>query len=188
MAKWFKKLHTTTKKTTGYYLISNIKPYYKNYLKYRNNIKDKSLKQKLEIYINQSLELLKINNKVFTNRKYSSLLHNDTSSENVFYKKGYVKLIDWEFVGYGLLERELVYFLDSYNLTEKQIKLFLKTYGYKGYMKQLNLIYLVLLFSSIGYSLWRIDINKNNEKEKTEAIKRLIRDTNLLENKIIELK
>lgn len=52
------------------------------------------------------------------------------------------------------------------------------------------MIYLILLFSSIGYSLWQLDLlhkNKFSKRDKTERIKRLIRDINLLEEKIIEL-
>ncbi len=47
--------------------------------------------------------------------------------------------------------------------------------------------YIILLFSSIGYSLWQLDIlfkNKSSQKDKTERMKRLIRDVNLLKEKV----
>jgi len=115
-------------------------------------------------------------------RKTFSLLHNDSSSGNIFYEKGHVRLIDWEFVGWGLPESEIVYFFDSYDLTKKQQRLFLKSYGHpntKTANLQLNMAYVILLFSSIGYSLWRMDLVKDKRSRK-EINKRLLRDTNKL--------
>jgi len=194
MALWFKKLHRTTKKSSKPYLLRTIiKPYYKNYLKYKDNIKDSELKEKLSHYISKAIKILEKNNTIFANRKTISLLHNDSSSGNIFYKPGCVRLIDWEFVNYGLPERELVYFLDSYRLNKYQQSLFLRSYGYPNTKKaktQLSMAYIILLFSSIGYSLWRLDIlqkNKSSEKDKTERIRRLVRDIYLLKEKINRL-
>jgi len=191
MARWLKKLHKTTKKASKPYLLRTaVKPYYKRYLKYKNNIKDKELKEKLSHNISKALKILEKNNTIFANRKIISLLHNDTSSGNVFYKSGHVRLIDWEFVNYGLPERELSYFLDSYRLTKKQERLFLKNYGYPNTKKaniQLNIAYIILLLASIGYSLWRLEIlrkSKALKKDKAKRVKRLRRDINLLEEKI----
>ncbi len=193
MANWFRKLHSIKRKSSSYFLMSKVRPYYNNYLKYKDNIKDIELKRKLELYIDNGLKILKKNNDIFVNRKTFSLLHNDSSSENIFYKKGYVRLIDWEFVDYGLPERELVYFIDSYKLTKKQISLFFKTYGYPDNKKSrmmLQMTYLMLLFSSIGYSLWNLDIlnkNKSSNKEKSKRMTRLIRDITLLKENVKEL-
>lgn len=191
MAKWFKKLHKTTKKLSKPYLLrTKVKPYYENYLKYKVNIKDNRLKQKLEYYISEALKILEQNNDIFANRKTISLLHNDTSSGNIFYKSGHVCLIDWEFVDYGLPERELAYFLDSYRLTKEQQSLFLRSYGYPNTKKantHLSMVYIILLFSSIGYSLWQLNIlykNKSSKKDKAERMKRLMRDINLLKEKV----
>ena len=191
MAEWFKKLHKTTKISSKPYLLTTkVKPYYKNYLKYKDNIEDEEFKEKLSRYISKALKILKKNNTIFANRKTISLLHNDTSSGNIFYKPGYVRLIDWEFVDYGLPERELIYFLDSYRLSKNQQNLFLRSYGYPNTKKvniQLSMAYIILLFSSIGYSLWQLDMlqkKKFSKKDKAERIKRLIRDINLLKEKI----
>jgi len=185
MAKWFRQLHKTRKKLPEQYsLMKKVKPYYNNYLKYKNNIKDKKLKEKLGICIAKALKILEKNDAIFADRKNVSLLHNDVSKGNIFYKSGHIRLIDWEFVNYGLPEKELVYFLDSYQLKKSQQKLFLKSYGYPNTKKakiQLNMIYIILLFSSIGYSLWQLDILR---KDKNKRIKRLIRDVNMLEEKI----
>ena len=189
MAKWFKNLHIITKKSSKKYsLLSAIKPYYNNYQKYNSYIKDDKLRQKLELYLKEVLRICKENNNIFANRKYLSLLHNDSSNENIFYKKNYVRLIDWEFTSYGLPERELIYFIDSYDLTSKQINQFLKTYGYPNTVlakKQLSISYLTLLCSSIGYSLWRMDLVKD-QKSRKEINKRLLRDTNKLDGVLKE--
>ncbi len=187
MAKWFKRLHQTTKKAPkSYFLRTKVKPYYENYLKYKDHVKDNTMKTKMDYYISEALKILGQNNDIFASRKTISLLHNDTSSGNIFNQDGHVRLIDWEFVDYGLPERELVYFLDSYHLTKNQQSLFLKSYGYpntKIANVKLSMAYIILLFSSIGYSLWQLDIlfkNKSSQKDKTERMKRLIRDVNLL--------
>lgn len=194
MADWFKRLHKKTRKSTKPYLLRiKVKPYYQNYLRYKDNIKDKTLKERLNHALSKAIKKLEKNNTIFANRKTISLLHNDTSSGNVFYKPDYIRLIDWEFVDYGLPERELVYFLDSYHLTKKQQRLFLTSYGYPNTKKadnRLSMAYIILLFSSIGYSLWQLDIllkNNASKKDKTERIKRLTRDIELLEEKINRL-
>ena len=185
IAKWLKKLHTITKKSSKKYLLTSmVKPYYNNYLKYQSHIKEYKVKQKLESYLKEVLRICEENNTLFAHRKYLSLLHNDLSNENVFYKKDYIRLIDWEFTSYGLPERELVYFIDSYDLTTKQITRFLKTYGYANTIlakKQLNISYLILLCSSIGYSLWRMDLVKDKKSIK-EINRRLLKDVNKLKD------
>jgi aminoglycoside phosphotransferase (APT) family kinase protein len=56
MARWFKKLHQTTKKSLKPRLLTTeVRPYYKNYLKYRDNIKDQKLQEKLNHYILKAL-------------------------------------------------------------------------------------------------------------------------------------
>ncbi len=183
MAKFLKKLHQKTKKSSGYYVKSAIRPYYDNYSKYKHYMGNKDIKIKLEILMNKGLILAKKNDKLFTDRKTLSFLHNDTSRENIFYNNKNLKLIDWEFAEWGLPERELVYFVDSYKLSKKQISLFLKCYEYPNTIdsnKQLYISYLVLLFSSIGYSLWRLSLAKDS-KLKKEANTRLLRDIKLLE-------
>ncbi len=191
MAKWFNKLHKTIKKASKPYLLkTKVKPYYKNYLKYEHNLKDKKFKEELDNCISKALIILEKNNNIFVNRRNISLLHNDTSKGNIFYDNDSVRLIDWEFVSYGLPERELVYFLDSYNLTKNQQVLFLKEYGYpttKQSKIQLSMAYIILLFSSIGYSLWQLDVlnkSKSSKKDKKERMNRLIRDFNLLKESI----
>lgn len=186
MAKWFKELHNNTKKSKNYSVKTAVKPYHKNYLKYRHHIRDQILSKKLDIYMNQTLKICKENDKLFSNIKTLSLLHNDSSRENIFYYKDKVKLIDWEFAAYGLPEREIVYFFDSYDLTDKQIKLFLESYGYPNNRiakKKLEIQYIILLCSSIGYSLWRLDLVKDRKSRK-EINKRLSRDIKLLSGKV----
>src|SRR3989344_2144491 len=186
MAKWFKELHKITKESKIYSVKFAVKPYYRNYLKYEYHLKDKNLKKQSKVYFLKALKICKENNKLFSNRKAVSLLHNDSSRENIFYENNNIKLIDWEFAGYGLPEREIVYFFDSYNLTIRQIKLFLDIYNYpntKLAKKKLDIYYIIILCSSIGYSLWRLDLVKDKKSIK-EINKRLLRDISLLSRKV----
>lgn len=193
IAQWFKKLHRTKKPVRRPVLLLNkVRPYHRNILKNRQHL-PKELQKKTLTAIEKGLASLRKYNKIFTTRKTLSLLHNDTSSENIFYEPGSVRLIDWEFVNYDLPERELVYFLDSYHLTDKQKQLFLLNYGYQptpSNQLKLNLVYLILLFSSIGYSLWQLDIlsrSKPAPVEITNRLKRLKRDVNLREKTVASI-
>ncbi|MSR85815.1 aminoglycoside phosphotransferase family protein [Candidatus Woesearchaeota archaeon] len=187
MAQWFKQLHKITKHTSSEFsLDSALKPYYRNYLKYKHHIKDKRLLQQLEYTINKAKEICTKNKSIFKNRRKRVLLHNDSSRENIFYKKGLVQLIDWEFASYGFPERELVYFIDSYDLLEEQKRIFLKEYGYPtnaSAQKQLQAYFIIHLCSSVGYSLWRLDLLKNT-KEKKETITRLKKDLDKLTQRV----
>lgn len=191
MADWFRSLHTITKKTsTLVSLLKMAKPYYKNYMRYRDNISHIEFRRRLEKNVLDSMAILEKNDTIFEKRNIISLLHNDTSCGNIFIQTDQVRLIDWEFVGYGLPEREIVYFFDSYPLSHRQRDLFLQRYGYSCTItgnRRLNLMYIILLLSSIGYSLWQLDILCNKKalkKEITQRMKRLTRDVSLLEKKL----
>lgn len=193
MSKWFKKLHRNRKPCQQTLQPRReVTPYYRNYLKYRHNLSGTAPREKLVKLIALGLVYLENNQSIFARRRYLSLLHNDPSAGNIFYSPGTVRLIDWEFVGYGLPERELVYFLDSYDLTAAQRKLFLHGYGFptsKAAQTRLDIAYLILLYSSIGYSLWQLEIQSRNKHASAAAIKalklRLNRDTRLLEELIV---
>ncbi len=179
MAKWFRQLHKITKKTSKrFYLDSALKPYYNNYLKYKHHIKNKVLLQKMASNLKKAKQICIKERSIFKNANKTSLLHNDSSRENIFYRKSSIQLIDWEFASYGFPQRELVYFIDAYDLNNKQTKLFLKVYGYPKNafaQKRLQTYFILHLCSSIGYSLWRLDTLKEI-KEKSKTITRLRRD------------
>lgn len=179
MAQWFKNLHKTTKNTSrAFYLDSALKPYYKNYLRYEHHIKNKELREKLATNLEKAKQVCIKERFLFKNEKKISLLHNDSSRENIFYRKHSIQLIDWEFASYGFPQRELVYFIDAYDLNEKQTKLFLKTYSYPKSsfaQKRLQMYFILHLCSSIGYSLWRLDTLKEI-KEKSKTVARLKKD------------
>lgn len=185
MAKWFKQLHKITQRTSNkFYLDSALKPYYKNYLKYKYHIKDKELLQELASTLGKAKQICTNERLIFKNKKKISLLHNDSSRENIFYRNDSVRLIDWEFASYGFPQRELVYFIDAYDLNNKQKRLFLKAYGYPTNVfaqKQLQACFILHLCSSIGYSLWRLDILKNTP-EKNKTLTRLKKDLEKLRN------
>ncbi|MEN9626609.1 MAG: hypothetical protein RL557_937, partial [archaeon] len=102
---------------------------------------------------------------------------------------------DWEFVSYGLPERDIVNFFESYKLKKAQKILFLKSYGYKltnSNIKRLNMLSILNSCAAIGYLAWRLDTLKNKEykleyaKTKNEANMRIRKEIKNL-NKIIKI-
>jgi|SRR3989344_4453595 len=188
MGKWYKILHNNktnripkfARKNNYYSLIKALGAHgLKDYKKSIHHLEGKIRIRTEEIY-NKMITIIKEKDKLLHKRNNFSLIHGDPWSENIFLTKTGIKLIDWEFAGYGMPEREIVYFIDSYILSRKQIKLFLKSYGYPNTSvsrKKLYIFYLILLFSSIGYSLWSLGLTKKI-KEKNN---RLLKDINLLE-------
>jgi len=131
MAKWLKKLHSKKQKAHKYILLNAVKPYYKNFKKYNFAI-DKELADYLENLFKKALTFLKENNNIFSDCKKFSLIHRDLSKDNILLLNNKIKVLDWEFAGYGLPEYDLVYFIDSYKLNKQQRNLFLKTYRYSN--------------------------------------------------------
>ena len=99
-------------------------------------------------------------------RKIFNFVHCDPSKENIFILKDKsVKLIDWDFAGYHIFERDLALFIECYNLNEKQELLFLKAYGIKSdnnFMKKLNILKLILYAGDIA---WLLSERKNSGKK-----------------------
>lgn len=196
MAQWFRKLHTTRKPTKKpVTLLTWARPYLNNIRKFEKHLPKQLDRNHFRAILDKTINVLKSHDRLFVRRKYLSLLHNDTCAENIFLKDTdkkqsapSIRLIDWEFVDFGLPERELTYFLDSYHIDARQADLFLETYYGKRRPPQLhlNLTYLILLLSSIGYSLWQIALfpeTRPSTREKDDRIKRLSRDINLLKDR-----
>jgi len=192
MAKWYKTLHkikTLKKQNTS--LKKAIKPYYENYKKYQY-VLDKETRDKLKISFKQSLTFCEKNDKIFGNKRLS-LLHRDPSRGNIFYRKDFVKLIDWEFAEYDFPEKEIINFFNNYKLKESQKEIFLSTYGYiisKLSKKKFEIIYILNFCGDIGYSIWRLGLLKKKEiqENKKERIERLKKDITLLEKSLIKMK
>lgn len=192
MAKWLKNLHSQKVKSHRYFLLNAIKPYYRNFAKYKSAINEE-LANYLDNLLNITLNFLKENNKIFGNYKKFSLLHRDLSKENILLNKNEIRVLDWEFAGYGLPEYDLVYFIDSYKLNEKKRNLFLRAYKYPNSemaRKRLTAIYALMVCGGIGYSVWRLDlINKGkiNKKEKNKIMVRLKKDAKIFEKTLTKL-
>jgi len=90
-------------------------------------------------------------------------------------KDGNIKLIDWDFAGYHIFERDLILFSDIYNLNEGQERLFLKYYGIEPdakFMKKFCILKLLLFAGDINWLLSQKD--KNSKKIKNILKKCLI--------------
>ena len=182
VAKWFKKLHSlkTSKKpdcvvNNRYSLSRALKPYHKHYKDYKYAL-DKNLRQILDGHFNRALKLCKINDNLFSNRKHFSILHRDPRKENIFYSKGKIRFIDWEFVDYNLPEWEIANFFENYKLKDYQKKLFSKAYKYPNTeiaRKRLAMIALINYCGGIGYVVWCIGLANKNPSKKRKLLKRL---------------
>jgi len=168
--RWFKDLHKN--KTDKHLFLDKNKKfdlnlffnekYYNSYLKY-NSILDLNTKKILEKLNSDCLKLMNLNKKYFLKIKNLSLNHSDPSPSNCFIKdNGELILIDWEFVKYDLPEFDLIFFIWSYELSDKQKKIFLKSYGYsntKFAKKKYKLIRILMYFSFLNWLFERLDLS-----------------------------
>jgi len=178
MAKEYKQLHLVTSRKTDSVGKSEInslihwsKRNYKGFEKQKANL-EKNTRIKLEEFYAHLLAICKENDK-FIARKVYSLIHCDPSKENIFImKNGAIKLIDWDFSGYHLFERDLILFIDCYNLNKKQEQLFLKHYEVNQstkFMKKINIIRLLLFAGDIN---WLLSERAKNQKRITAILKK----------------
>lgn len=206
VAKLLKKLHKIkTKnipefaKSDNYYSLS--KSFHSQgldlYTKFRGVLTE-PLQKQLDTIYNKAEMLVDNNEKIFSRRKSFSLNHGDLYRENIFYEKGKVKLIDWEFVKYDLLEWDLASFIYFSNLNKKQRSLFLKAYRYgKGETEQKKIDLILLLHTLWMISWWirRLDLTRSKKIDKNmhhsterELLKEINNDLPKAENliKILE--
>jgi len=182
IAKWYRKLHSikTSKKPdcmidNHYSLLHALKPYYGHYKDYKYAL-DKNLRQVLDGYFNRAQKLCEINDNLFSDRKHFSILHRDPRKENMFYSKGKIRFIDWEFVDYNLPEWEIANFFENYKLKDYQKKLFLKAYNYPNTdiaRKRLAMVALINYCGGAGYVVWCIGLANKDPSKKKKLLKRL---------------
>ncbi|MFH1376782.1 MAG: phosphotransferase [Candidatus Woesearchaeota archaeon] len=190
MAKWYKKLHSIKslkipndeKKriySLFYWFESNYKKFEKN-----KTMLDKKLGKEISDKFKRALEICKQNDKIFSNIINFSLNHNDPSKENVFINKKKIRLIDWEFSGFGIPERDILTFFRQYKLNKNQKNLFLKSYKYPTKsIKKLNVLFLILLASDINYLINRL----NSVKEGKISSKQQNTNESSLNKRILEI-
>lgn len=192
MAKWLKKLHSQRKKCKRYSLLKAVKPYHKNFKKYKTALSLVIITE-LDSLFYRVLAFCKGKDNIFGDRTTNSLLHRDLSNDNIIYDGRKVRLLDWEFSNYDFPEWDIVYFIDSQKLNDKLKNLFLKTYGYSttaSGKKKLLIISLLNTCGNIGYSVWRLGLIKErkvDKKQKSAILRRLKQDIKLLKEIIEDL-
>ncbi|MAE68557.1 hypothetical protein CL635_01985 [bacterium] len=186
MAGWLRKLHqikSSNIPTSERKLIQSLHYWGSHHYKRFNGDKrfiEHPFRQELEVAFERSLELCKENTSLFARRRHFPLVHNDLYRGNVFVNGNKICIVDWEFAGFGLHERDLINFFYSYTLTDVQKKLFLRTYGYadtKIARKKLRMISLMLSLGGFEYLVNRvclIEKGKIDKKQRASRSKPLI--------------
>ena len=177
MAKWFKKLHsirTCKIPSKEKKLIYSLHHWcnqegYVTYSRCKKDLPDKLVKE-IEPAFQRALAICEEHDGIFKRRNSFPLVHNDCWRSNVFVDGNKVRLIDWEFAGYGLQERDLSIFLNEYTVNNRQKQLFLETYGYKltnVKIKQLSSMDVIMTAGNIAYLAKKISSSKSNQKKET---------------------
>ncbi|MFX1538619.1 MAG: phosphotransferase family protein [Promethearchaeota archaeon] len=162
MGKWYKRLHQIKAKLTDlkeprFSIKRTFETYTYNPFHKNKCVLDDDLRNTLEPLFERALTIVQKNDKLFSRRTHFSLIHGDPTRFNIFYQKGSVRLVDWEFAQYYLRELDLAFFVWSYELDDKKKMEFLHHTGYPSSqfaMKQFEIIYLVHCLDML---VWRID-------------------------------
>jgi thiamine kinase-like enzyme len=172
MAYWFRRLHAMKsarierdERKRIYSLSIWAKQAY-NKLKKTKIAVNGDIQQKIESHFAKTLAICKENNHIFRQRKNFPLVHGDPWQKNIFIEKDGIRLIDWEFAGFVLGERDLIIFIRAYNLSKMQKELFLKTYDYPQTnmaRKKLNVVADLLTCLDLCWLLERIESIKKEE-------------------------
>jgi thiamine kinase-like enzyme len=178
---WFKNLHKNKSKNHNF-LDKNLKfdlekyfnfKYYNSYKKYYSilNLKTQTRIKKLNNEIDM---LIKLKKSSFSNIKNLPLNHSDPSPTNCFIEKnGNLRFIDWEFIKYDLAELDLIFFIWSYQLSDKQKKLFLENYGYstsRHIKSRYKLIEIIMYFSFLIWLFERLKLSAEGELKPKKGI------------------
>ena len=171
MAKEYKELHSVTSSKTEKTDMKRvdsiahwIKEHFTEFKRQRIHL-NKQAKGQLNIFYNQLLKICEENDKI-VKRKVYNFVQCDPSKENIFImQNGNIKLIDWDFAGYHIFERDLILFCDTYNLNKTQERLFLKHYGINPdvkFMKKFNILKLLFFAGDIN---WLLSERRGNHKK-----------------------
>jgi len=174
IAKWYRTLHgiTSTNIDPKEKKIFHSLSYWANYQinkseQDRENVSDNIIHE-INNFFKEIKELSEKHEALFKTRKKFSLNQNDPSEENIFITKNGIRVIDWEFSGYGLYERDLILFLERYKLSKKQEDLFFNYYGKNksDLTKKMNILSLILSCGDISYLLNRLSLLKQGKISK----------------------
>jgi aminoglycoside phosphotransferase (APT) family kinase protein len=178
MGKWYKKLHKIKIKKPAKLLSK--RDGIKRYKKFRK-VLDKKYLERMDELFSKWIKIFNQNKDLFDD-KYLVLNQGDPWKENMFYVKGKLKLIDWEFVGWDVPEADLVFFIWAYKLNKRQKEFFLKTYGYSKSEKRLNLMFIVHNLSMISWRMKKLSFIPKNKKQiykrNEQDIKKIIKTEN----------
>ena len=84
---------------------------------------------KSEILSAEVIEICRKHDSILKRDVYN-MIHCDPNPDNIFIQEdGSIKIVDWDFAGYHIYERDLALFFNAYNLTNEEETLFLKNYG-----------------------------------------------------------
>lgn len=174
VAKFLKKLHANKvqiKKKGKIY--SSLKNYFEDYMKRYKSLKkvlekrkESSLLKQLDKLFNDTKTICENNDKLLNKRKEQSIIHGNVDPEHIIYTDNGIKLIDWEFARYGLIESDLTFFIYLYELTENQRDFFFKKYKYpktKQKMKEFNILFLL---HHVGLANWCLERIKEVDEGK----------------------
>ncbi|MBU1018826.1 MAG: phosphotransferase [Patescibacteria group bacterium] len=177
MAKEYKELHSVTCSTTEKPDMKRIdsiihwsKEHFAEFKKHRKRI-GKLQMENLILFYSELLEICRENDEILKRKTYN-FVQCDPSKENIFImKNGNIKLIDWDFAGYHIFERDLLLFCDTYNLNQTQEKAFLKYYGINPDVKFMKKFYILKLLFFAGDINWLLS-QKDKKHKKIENISR----------------
>jgi len=195
MANWYKRLHKVKSRrieSDERKRIHSLKHWAsEGFEKYKklDPLKDNTINERIGKFFSEVLEICKKNDVLFKSRKNFSLTQNDPSLDNIFIEGNKIRLIDWEFAGFGLYERDLLNFFDRFPLSRKQMSLFLKSYGLKEkgiVKKRLKILSLILLSNDLRYLIDRMNNIREGKIGRKQRSSRIISLNRKLKKILIE--
>lgn len=154
----------------------SIAKYYDYHFRERYNSSKNILPEFYSKMINRALQrILDIEAdwvKYYNKTASASLIQGDPTVGNLIfwnkedgYNKNKMLLIDWEFARFDHCEFDLVFFLDTYEVKDEYLSIFLNEYGYEnkgGDLKKLYFIWLCHLMRIIAWRVERILLVQNS--------------------------
>ncbi len=167
MGKWYRRLHRIKSKIKDKrnVLEDSLKVEYDLYYK-NKQVLEKEDQKIVEQLFEKASRIIKLNNNIFSRRKYLSLIQGDPSRANIFYSKNSVKVIDWDFARYHFREWDLAFFVWCYVRDEKRKLAFFRHAGYPTTdfaRKQFENVYLILCIALLTWSIDRLRLIKDGK-------------------------
>ncbi|MGP1451647.1 MAG: phosphotransferase family protein [Metamycoplasmataceae bacterium] len=117
-------------------IANNLKILHSSNLKFPPSNHTSRVKRYRKILIEKNIQIKALNdfyrliNKILSNMNKNIPLHNDLWTRNMIQdEKGKIFFIDWEYAALGDIHFDLAYFIESQELSNEQINIFLNAYG-----------------------------------------------------------